>query len=83
MFPVSDNSMSDAAEPIRLDNVWKMYGKTTALAGLTLRAAGKPVRISRTERRWEINRHPDSSRLAAANRAERSRYLAATFPRPV
>jgi ABC-type multidrug transport system ATPase subunit len=28
--------MSDAAEPIRLENVWKLYGHTTALAGLTL-----------------------------------------------
>src|SRR5690349_14615387 len=28
--------MPDAAQPIGLENVWKMYGKTTALAGLSL-----------------------------------------------
>src|SRR5437899_858435 len=28
--------MPDAAEPILLKNVWKLYGKTTALAGLSL-----------------------------------------------
>src|SRR5436305_476758 len=28
--------MSGAAEPILLKNVWKLYGKTTALAGLSL-----------------------------------------------
>src|ERR1051325_4395760 len=28
--------MPDAAEPIVLKNVWKLYGKTTALAGLSL-----------------------------------------------
>ena len=28
--------MPDAVEPIRLTSVWKVYGKTTALAGLTL-----------------------------------------------
>ena len=28
--------MPDAAQPIVLENVWKTYGKTTALAGLSL-----------------------------------------------
>ena len=28
--------MPDATEPILLKNVWKLYGKTTALAGLSL-----------------------------------------------
>ena len=28
--------MPDAVEPILLENVWKLYGKTTALAGLSL-----------------------------------------------
>jgi ABC-type multidrug transport system ATPase subunit len=28
--------MPDAAEPILLTNVWKLYGQTTALAGLSL-----------------------------------------------
>ena len=28
--------MPDGAEPILLKNVWKLYGKTTALAGLSL-----------------------------------------------
>jgi hypothetical protein len=28
--------MSGAAEPILLKNVWKLYGKTKALAGLSL-----------------------------------------------
>ena len=28
--------MPDVAEPILLKNVWKLYGKITALAGLSL-----------------------------------------------
>ena len=28
--------MPDAAQPIVLENVWKTYGKSTALAGLSL-----------------------------------------------
>jgi len=42
-IPVSDWTMPDAAQPIVLENVWKTYGKTTALAGLSLAVPAESV----------------------------------------
>lgn len=73
--------MPDAAEPILLKNVWKLYGKTTALAGLSL--AVPPGTIFGFLGPNGSGNRPRSAFFSdcSNHRAGRSRYSAVNFAR--